>query len=386
MLIDLQSVTQADGPMYVRIADAVCQALAEGRLAAGQKLPAMTALAKDLGVSALTVGRSYEYLANRGIVTQRQGSGTYIHSHAMSQLKHQGKRKVRNLYVSIGEPSLSMCPQQTLFITQNVLEGVMEVLGRETRQIHIHHLRKELLAGLGDDDAILVRSNVDGDPLLPGQLLSQGVRIMTAWDAEAKLPYLPGVKIDLQQSSYLACEHLLACGYKRIGFLGRKQYLDQRLSHKFSAYISVMLKAGLTINPNHIRRVDIIPGSAYSAVREVISTGDIPDAFFVDTDYKAMEAISALKAMGLCVPEDIGIASYDDLPESARFDPPLTTVHTPRLELGRQIAHMLLNWDGQIPETVTMPSHLIIRQSTCMSSGEPSTQDSNRTPLALSKA
>ena len=86
----------------------------------------------------------------------------------------------------------------------------------------------------------------------------------------------------------------------------------------------------------------------------------------MDTDYKAMEVIAALQAAGLSVPDDVGIAAYDDIPESAAFTPPLTTVHVPRREIGRRAGQLLQDWptDGSIPNDVILQSELIQRQST----------------------
>jgi DNA-binding LacI/PurR family transcriptional regulator len=107
------------------------------------------------------------------------------------------------------------------------------------------------------------------------------------------------------------------------------------------------------------------PGKAYAAARDILQAGDLPEAFFVDTDYKAMEVVCALNDAGVRVPGQVRIAAYDNVPEAATFTPALTTVSIPRREIGRRAAQMLLEWpeDGAMPESVLLTSELIVRDS-----------------------
>ncbi|GGD91492.1 GntR family transcriptional regulator [Aureimonas endophytica] len=67
-----------DGPYYVRLAEAIEQAVEAGAIASGDKLPPQRNLAYDLGVTIGTIGRAYSLLRERGIVSGEVGRGTYI--------------------------------------------------------------------------------------------------------------------------------------------------------------------------------------------------------------------------------------------------------------------------------------------------------------------
>lgn len=67
-----------DGPLYARLADALGAAIEAARLSAGARLPAERRLSVDLAVSRSTVATALEDLERRGLVTRRQGSGTYV--------------------------------------------------------------------------------------------------------------------------------------------------------------------------------------------------------------------------------------------------------------------------------------------------------------------
>lgn len=74
-LPDLQA---SDGPLYVRIADQIEQAIGSGALAAGCKLPPQRNLAYDIGVTIGTVSRAYSMVRERGLVSGEVGRGTYV--------------------------------------------------------------------------------------------------------------------------------------------------------------------------------------------------------------------------------------------------------------------------------------------------------------------
>lgn len=76
-LPDLESRT---GPLYCRIADGIEQAITEGTLAAGAKLPPQRNLAFDLGVTIGTVSRAYALARERGLVAGEIGRGTYVNA------------------------------------------------------------------------------------------------------------------------------------------------------------------------------------------------------------------------------------------------------------------------------------------------------------------
>lgn len=371
MILDLQIQPSNGQPIYRQIADHVCKAVQAGRLIAGQKLPSMSVLARQLGVSPLTINRSYEYLANQGIVKQKHGSGTYIQSQAKSQISRHEKRRVKHIYVAIGHETLSHCHNATLFIITDILGGVMDVLGqRETHVVYVKTINETCLSEAKPDDAVLLLRTTQGyDPIYHASLLKRNIRVASMWNmAPMTLALSPNVSVNHKQTDRLACEHLLTCGYRKIGFIGRCNPDPEAITRKFLTYNHVMRNAGLDIYTRYVRNATVTPGQAYAAAFDIVKNGDLPDALFVDTDYKAMEVITALNEMGIRVPEDIGIASYDDIPEAANFHPPLTTVHTPRRAIGQTLGNMLLNWpeDGSLPASQLLDSELIIRASTNM--------------------
>src|SRR5689334_23458795 len=72
-------ISASDGvPIYHQIVSQVRYLIAAGRLQPGEELPPIRVLAEQLVVNPNTVARAYLELERAGIVTKRQGAGTYV--------------------------------------------------------------------------------------------------------------------------------------------------------------------------------------------------------------------------------------------------------------------------------------------------------------------
>ena len=80
---------------------------------------------------------------------------------------------------------------------------------------------------------------------------------------------------------------------------------------------------------------------ATSSAGSCSSTPDVT-AIFVANDQMALGLLRALHEPGRDVPGDVSIVGFDDIPESAYFTPPLTTVRQDFNEMGRRGLHLLL--------------------------------------------
>ena len=69
-------VRDRDGPLYLQIADRLREDIAE--LGEGARIPSEPQLARDWGVSRFTVAKAVEQLADEGLITRRQGSGSFV--------------------------------------------------------------------------------------------------------------------------------------------------------------------------------------------------------------------------------------------------------------------------------------------------------------------
>lgn len=92
-------------PFYVSLADQFANAIGDGTLARGEKLPPHRDLAYDLKVSIQTVSKAYEILARRGLVSGETGRGTYVKGNGeTTQMPYIAERPLGIVDLSIITP------------------------------------------------------------------------------------------------------------------------------------------------------------------------------------------------------------------------------------------------------------------------------------------
>jgi GntR family transcriptional regulator len=112
--------TGSDTPIYKQITDQVRLAVAAGRLAAGDPLPSVRALAEDLVVNPNTVARAYGDLMREGLLESRAGRGVFITHKRKIYSRTEGWRRLEPLLNAlIGEAMV-------LDFTSKELRGAFE--------------------------------------------------------------------------------------------------------------------------------------------------------------------------------------------------------------------------------------------------------------------
>jgi DNA-binding LacI/PurR family transcriptional regulator len=100
----------------------------------------------------------------------------------------------------------------------------------------------------------------------------------------------------------------------------------------------------------------------------MLSEKELPTAVVVANDLMALGAMQEFKAAGLHVPQDISIVGFHDISFASLAAPPLTTVCSPRLEIGRRAFEALMLTVVDRPHQqgveVRVPTYLIQREST----------------------
>ena len=82
-------------PIYEQIKNQIRRAVMSGELEAGEALPSLRKLAKELRVSVLTVTRAYNELADEGVVQNLQGKGTFVMDKGNELMRRQLETQVR---------------------------------------------------------------------------------------------------------------------------------------------------------------------------------------------------------------------------------------------------------------------------------------------------
>lgn len=157
-------------------------------------------------------------------------------------------------------------------------------------------------------------------------------------------------------------EHLSSLGHTRIGFINGSLYsmiTEQRLR----AFNTSMISRQLPIDHNLIVNTSYTGESATEHVAPLLQSG--ATAIICGNDFIAYSVMSECQRLGYRVPEDVSIVGFDDLPDSVKTNPPLTTVRQERIDLGKcgfYALHCLL-YHLSCSKVLLHPS-LVVRGST----------------------
>lgn len=164
---------------------------------------------------------------------------------------------------------------------------------------------------------------------------------------------LDTVVINNRQAADCAVGHLIENGHTAIGYLHSAFHINN-FSERREGFHSVLRKSGLEIQPQFEYRLTPTVDGAYSEMKELLASHPkLPTAFFADNDILALAAMRALKEYGCQVPEDISVIGIDDIPMCELTDPPLTTMHVPKHQMGILAV-------GRLLEKIRQPGGVIL--------------------------
>jgi LacI family transcriptional regulator len=216
------------------------------------------------------------------------------------------------------------------------------------------------LSGTLTDGTILVTPTVVG---------VRSDQPIVAVDPHVGGSFLPTVDAQNFEGAVEVTEHLLALGHRRIAFLGGRPDLESARRRE-AGYRAALDTAGIEFAPELVRVGGFTEETAEAPARELLTMADRPTAIFAANDLSAIQTMRTAAELGLQVPDDISIVGFDNIPESALTDPPLTTVDQSIQALGHEAVRTLVELiehpeRGEAPEPihVMLPTKLIIRKS-----------------------
>jgi len=234
-------------------------------------------------------------------------------------------------------------------------------------------------------DGFVIYSMASDDPLL-GATLDRRLPIVTV-DMPG-LADVPGVAIDDTAAARTVAEHLLGLGHRQLAVLslemnpsvrsgladaGRRASASYPVTRaRLRGYEAAIVEAGLDwaqVPVYECAENSISEGRA--GAERLLSGQPRPTALLAMSDALGIGALEAAEGLGHAVPEDVSVVGFDDVPEAAATNPPLTTVHEPHLNKGLKAGELLvaLLAGEEHTDVVTLPTHLAVRASTAPPSG-----------------
>jgi LacI family gluconate utilization system Gnt-I transcriptional repressor len=253
---------------------------------------------------------------------------------------------------------------ETLEAIQNVLRprGLEVVIGN----YHYSPVEEEKLlrSHLANRPRGILLTGFDRSPAAQQLLAASGVpcvHMMELDPARAE----PCVGFSQQQAGAQAAQHLLSRGRRRLAYVSAQ--LDPRVIQRGSGFRGVLEKEGLF--DEALQMASPLPSSIGLGgelfARLLAEHPDVDGVFFCNDDLAQGATLEALRR-GIRIPEQVSLIGFNDLPGSAHMVPRLTSIRTPREQVGQRAAQLLLGLlDGNVQQAqVDLGFELVVREST----------------------
>ncbi len=345
----------------------------------GDKLPSEADLIKRFGASRITVGRAVNELRNLGLVERRAGSGTYVRPAAPAGQNGAAAPAAPAGLLSFG---LLIPDLGTTDIFEPICQGMAEAPQGDMFALLWGHAPSGSPSERAERAWLVcqrfIERKADGvffAPFEQAQLNAEAnARLLAALD-QARTPVVlldrdtlrfprrtthDLVGLDNRRAGYLATEHLLRLGRRRIAFVGQAD-TAATIEARIAGYREALLAEEDPVAPS-VQRLD---ATDLVALRQMLE-GANPDALVCANDRTAGQLMHGLQALGRRVPQDVALVGIDDVDYASLLPVPLTTVRQPTHEIGAAaVAAMLerVRRPSLPPRDILLDGTLVVRAS-----------------------
>ncbi|WBL24725.1 LacI family DNA-binding transcriptional regulator [Zunongwangia sp. HGR-M22] len=161
------------------------------------------------------------------------------------------------------------------------------------------------------------------------------------FDRKKDVEGLSAVVIDDFKGGYLATEHLIKQGCKKIAHFSGDLNLEI-YKNRHEGYLKALKDHKITPLKRFSVQVNSKLESGASAIKDLWEFDEKPDAIFSSSDYAALGAIQELKANGIKIPEEVCVVGFSNEPFTKYMELPITSVDQTPLEMGKIAAQVFL--------------------------------------------
>lgn len=216
---------------------------------------------------------------------------------------------------------------------------------------------------------ILLGTEMTADDFKPFHELGIPIVLLDNWFETVSCD---AVTIDNFQGAYLAASYLIRKSKAQPGYL-QSSYPIHNFAERSSGFFQAVKDYGMSVSKSPVFHLTPSVDGAYEDMLHLLADkGQTAPCYFADNDLIAVGAMKALKQSGLCIPEDVSIVGFDNVPVGNVIEPPLTTINVPKQYMGEMAARRLisvLHRPGQCPVKISVTTSLVKKGSVTSSKG-----------------
>lgn len=340
-------------PKYITIKEAIVEGIRNGEVA--DKLPGERVLAKNYGVSYMTIRRAITELVEEGILHKNSTKGAFVSNSKMTP----------KITYNIG-----------FFLDQGIKDGisspyyslVFNALEQEAKKSGYNLM---LYSEADDINPLNSQKKIDGVIICSFPRIEDKIQELkkllpiVLLDNLSADKSIPSVTLDNFNGSSEAAEYLWSLGHRRIGFIAG--LLDSDVCReRLMGYTSAMNKLGAEADDNLVFKGDYSYESGEAGARHMLGLKNPPTAIMCANDSMAIGVMKVVRESGLRVPEDISVVGFDDIKVASKVFPSLTTIGAPISAIAEKSIGVMLEMINGVSHDyshVILPAKLIVRGS-----------------------
>ncbi len=305
--------------------------------------PTMIDVAQRAGVSQMTVSRA---MSGKGYVSEevrlKVTAAAKEIGYVQNKLAH-GLRSENTQLVAVVLPTLgnSVFTDVLTGITDAVTQhGFRPVFGvTEYSQESEEELVQDLLSWrpLG-----IVLAGIEHSETTRKAIIASGIRVAEIMDIDNS-PISIAFGLSHKAAGKKTAEYMLSKGHRRFVYVGSQGGKDLRALKRFEGFLEAINEEGATLISTEISTLPSSLAGGLRTTEQILSAADKPDAIYYANDDLAAGGLMYCISNGIRTPEDIALAGFNALPFLDAFPIQLTTIRTPRYEMGWQAGKYLVD-------------------------------------------
>jgi LacI family repressor for deo operon, udp, cdd, tsx, nupC, and nupG len=179
---------------------------------------------------------------------------------------------------------------------------------------------------------------------------------------------IPSIKIDHEYGGYIAAQHLLKLGHKRIAFCISGDDSRSGLERK-KGFLRAFKEFNLSFDESLVINNAFDIESGREIFYRLQALEERPTAVFTGSDEVAVGLISEANKNGVKIPEELAVIGFDDNPIAKIIQPGLTTIRQPTDDIAKASIECIIQIlkgerDFNDVKSIVLPIKLIKREST----------------------
>jgi len=323
--------------VYDGVLSRLRESIASGDRAGGDFVGTEQELARQNGISRVSIRRATDQLIREGLIERRAGKGLFVRG---------PETQKRVVQVVVPDLAFEQCVQiargaQTLASERGLEVQVYDAHNQMDRDIEVLSRLPESAA----QGALILSWH---HPRFTQVLLDLHRQNFPFVLVDEHSPYLEvnSVTADNYDGGMRVGHALIDYGHRRIGFIGNMS--ADTIQSRLEGLRDAIGDRGLPFDRSLVVDLAVQPQDDWAERIRICTTGllrrpDRPTAIFFSDDQVAAEGYGAIRGMGLRVPQDVSVVGFDDSPFCRWLEPPLASVGQPSSEMGRAAMEMLLS-------------------------------------------